>query len=167
MIAQQSPQSARTAHGALLLLSATVLAAGALVYVLARPAGSAAFVPAGWSLELFAAPPWLSGQLPSFAHAFALPLLTAATLALHHRRALLAACGVWAGINILFELGQHPAAAALLEPYLRHVDHRLAHAAAAYFSHGTFDGWDIIAVIAGAGGAYGVMGVFMRGRNNR
>ncbi|MBE9556864.1 MAG: hypothetical protein IMF08_08405 [Proteobacteria bacterium] len=91
----------------LFILGLSALGMGVLVYALDRPAGSVAFLPAGMAYDSgFLGP--LAGPLPTFLHALAFALITAAFLE-PTRRARLAVCGIWVAINWLFEAAQHPA----------------------------------------------------------
>ncbi len=81
-----------------------LLVAGGLVYALDRPAGSVAFLPptvvhdSGLLGEL-------AGSLPSFLHAMAFSLMTAALLA-PTLRMRATACGAWLALNWVFEIAQ-------------------------------------------------------------
>jgi len=141
-------------HGSripLLVLAGLALLLGVAVYGLDRPPGSAAFLPAAWSLAGSARPfGALAGQLPEFLHVFAFSLLTAAWLPATWRAAW-SACASWWLIDSLFELGQHPKLAPLLAaatsglqgiPLLEHTP--------GYFIHGVFDPLDLAAIALGA-----------------
>ncbi len=91
----------------LFVLGLGVLALGVLVYTLDRPTGSVAFLPAGMVYDSGILGP-LAGPLPTFLHAMAFSLMTAAFLD-PTWRARLAASGVWVAVNWLFEVAQHPA----------------------------------------------------------
>ncbi|MCW5636017.1 MAG: hypothetical protein KIT17_21960 [Rubrivivax sp.] len=132
------------------------LVLGLLVYLLDRPAGSAALLPAPWHagspLGLFGA---AGAWLPSLVHAFSFAILTA--WALPRRRGMAAgACIGWAVIDTLAELAQLPAlamplAAALLATF----DHSaLAGQVGRYFTQGSFAAADVAASLAGAALAY-------------
>ena len=132
------------------------LALGTLVYVLDRPAGSVPFFSAihiaeGWP-AVFGR---IGDSLPTFVHAFAFSLLTAAWLG-GGRRFALAACLTWFGVDSAFEAGQHPRfAQGLAErvpgwfdavPILDRADR--------YFLRGTFDVTDLVSIALGAAAAY-------------
>lgn len=146
---QQVEAAARV--GALVVAGCCALSWGLLVYLTDR-ANLAAGWPQGLGIDgrsLFgAAGEWL----PSFAHAFAFSLFTAAALpgaaALRY-----GACIAWGAINVVFEFGQHPALkaawAGLLAPSpLAH--NRPGRLLAAYCLHGTFDWHDVAAAVGGA-----------------
>lgn len=133
------------------------LAIGMLVYALDRLPESVYFLPAGWSLaedgvRWFGS---LGGQLPEFLHVYAFALLTAAVLASSRGLALLS-CAVWWGLDTLFEIGQHPAVSPAITaalpawfeavPFLENTG--------SYFTRGTFDPLDFIAIAVGAVAAY-------------
>lgn len=109
MRGSETGAAARDRGAMLFLAGLAALAAGALVYMLERPADSVLFLPAALSLYDGGAwlPPALGGALPSFLHTMAFALMTAALLPAMVR-ARLAACAVWASIDILFEAAQHP-----------------------------------------------------------
>lgn len=139
-----------TAAGALLL--------GVLVYLADRSGSSAAMLPRIDALagrHVFGA----AGQwLPSFAHAFAFSLLTAAALPAGAAQGY-AACVFWGAVNVLCEFGQH---AAIREHLAAALQHHFGRAppvqwAADYFLRGTFDVGDLIAACLGALGAAGML----------
>lgn len=120
------------------VLGLGALALGVLVYALDRPAGSVAFLPVGMAYDSgFLGP--LAGPLPTFLHVLAFSLMTVAFLD-PTRRARLAACGAWAGINWLFEAAQHPAFMEITGTGMP----------------GVFDPLDLLAALLGAAAAFGV-----------
>ncbi len=145
-------------NGAVPTLAALgALAIGVLVYALDRLPESVYFLPTGWSLAdgrhvWFGS---LGGQLPDFLHVYAFALLTAAVLVSSRRLALLSCVGWW-GLDTLFEIGQHPAVSPAITaalpawfeavPFLENTG--------LYFTHGTFDPLDFIAIAVGAVAAY-------------
>lgn len=129
------------------------LAAGTLVYVVDRPSEATAFLGA---INLSAMLPPLYGplgaSLPTFAHALAFSLLTAACLG-GQRLAGLAGCCAWLVIDTGFELGQLPAIAA-------HIPATVPAGFAPvrdYFVRGTFDPADLISIFIGTCVAAGVI----------
>lgn len=145
-----------TTRGVEVALALGVLGIGSLVYVLDRPAESAAFfstILPGLNFPGLFGP--VGNNLPTFAHIFSFAILTSVWLGAT-RLACLAACAIWLGIDSAFEIGQHPLIAehlvrflpAWLEelPILRDAD--------VYFAAGTFDAWDLISIAAGATAAY-------------
>lgn len=138
-------------------LAGAALAAGVLVYLLDRPSGSAYFLPPGWSFftsthGIFGG---LGGVLPDSAHVYAFSLLTAVALGAAPRT-VTASSFLWWAIDMLFELGQHPAISPHVVaatpgwfngiPFLENT--------AAYFARGTFDPADLVAVSLGAFAAW-------------
>ena len=91
----------------LFALGLGVLVLGVAVYVLDRPVGSVGFLPARLGHGSGLLGPF-AGPLPTFLHTLAFSLMTAALIA-PSLRARLAACGVWAAVNGLFEAAQYPA----------------------------------------------------------
>ena len=145
-----------------------LLAIGVLVYVFDRLPESVYYLPVGWSLATDGEG-WfgsVGGQLPGFIHVYAFGLLTAAVLTPTRRLALLS-CAAWWAIDSLFEAGQHPAlspaiAAALptwfeAVPFLQNTG--------PYFTRGTFDPLDFIAIAVGAVAAYFTIVIYIRGED--
>ncbi len=128
------------------------LAAGVLIYILARPPG-VLFLPDAFSLGA-STPPWLaalSGPLPIFFHVGAMSYLSIGVLK-PKRRGVLCACAGCAAFDIAFELGQHERvsaafADALPLPYAR-----------PFFVSGTFDALDIVAACLAAVCVYALTG---------
>lgn len=115
------------------------LALGVAVYAFDRPAGSVHFLSAGLGHDSGFLGPF-AGPLPTFLHAMAFSLMTAALLA-PALRARLAACGIWVAVNWLFEAAQHPA---FME-------------VTGIGMPGAFDPLDILAALLGAVAAYLLM----------
>lgn len=132
-------------------VGAGVLAVGALVYLVDRAAGSASLLPAGaWpgTARQFGA---IGAWLPSF-HPFAFSLVFAALAPTRTAQAS-RACAAWWAVNIAFEFGQLPYAAAAIAAALDTAFGQRwpARALANYFLRGTFDRADLLAATAGAG----------------
>lgn len=140
-------------------LAALALSIGLLVYLLDRPAGHAALIPAAWAAarggaSFGAAAAWL----PSFLHVFAFSLLTAATLP-HSPAAAAGSCVLWWGIGLGFEVLQHPAIA---RPFAAALDGLPGFRTLARFAlQGRFDPADIAALSAGACAAAALLFLFM------
>ena len=136
-------------------LAVGLLVLGTAVYLLDRTPGSAWLIPAAWQAggggdgrgggTVFGA---LGRWLPSFVHAFAFAVLT---------------CVGWALVDTLAEVGQHAAVsaplAAAIESWLGPgpVGTSIARPLARYFTRGSFDVADVIAGLAGAVVAYGLL----------
>jgi hypothetical protein len=153
-------------RGLLLVIACLSLALGLLVYLTDRRSGTAWLIA---STGVFG-PQHLFGDvgqwLPSFVHPFAFSLLTAAVLA-PTAQARLAACAAWAGVNLLFEAGQHralsgPLSHLLLGPLAGWPG---SHMLARYFVQGRFDPGDLAAVLAGALAAAAVLHLLPRCRS--
>ena len=134
----------------ILILAGLALLAGTLLYMVARPAGAAWLLPAplnfGTLIDIGAA----GHGLPTLLHAYAFVLLCAAVL--RPRRPGLYALGAgWFALETLFELGQHPAVARLIESLLPAgaADTPLLGRLLRYFQHGVFDPLDIACAFAG------------------
>jgi hypothetical protein len=131
-------------------MAGTALALGLLVYVLDRPSDTAALWP--WSgfrpgAPLFGA---AGGSLPSFAHAFAFALLTAATAP----RSLAPpywSCMLWWAIDTGFEAAQAPTWKPILVDGTQRWlgDGWLPSLFTRYVERGTFDWIDLAAATAG------------------
>ncbi len=100
----------------------------------------------------------IGNHLPTFSHAFAFILITAAFSSARHSLYLLI-CGVWLLIDCLFELGQHPAISKHIVssapdffidlPFLSH--------ALNYFENGRYDPIDMASIFLGVVAAYGIL----------
>lgn len=134
--------------------AAAALAVGLLVYLGDRPAGTAWLLPQAGALRGHAGQGGAASWLPSAVHAFAFALLSA--LVLPPRRPLYTtACVGWVLVDVLFELGQHPSAAAPLSRWLQaHLPLDLAQPLARYFLAGTFDRADLAAALLGGAAAW-------------
>lgn len=134
----------------------TVLVVGALVYVLDRPGDTAPFFSALSFSDLV---PGVFGplaeSLPTFAHVFALSLLSVAWFGAG-KRAALPACLIWLAVDSAFEVGQHPQIAERLVQFIPAWFEGLPilGQADAYFLSGTFDTRDLISIAVGAAAAY-------------
>ena len=137
-------------------VGALVLAVGTLVYLFDWPAEQ---MPIQSAVSLGDVTPVIfgaaGGSLPTFAHAFAFSLLTAAWLG-GGDRAGLWACLTWFGSDTAFELGQQPQIAERLVECLPGWFESLPVLAQAdsYFLSGTLDAWDLASIGLGAAAAY-------------
>ena len=139
-------------------LASLTLAVGVLLYLTDRTASSSMLLPnigAHAKLHAFGT---LGQWLPSFVHAFAFSLLSAAALYPRASPAY-AVCVAWGSLNVLFEIGQHPLVSARLADALRDCEGWLpfAQALSNYFVRGTFDPGDLVAAALGAMAAAAVL----------
>lgn len=140
----------------LALLGCGVLALGALVYVLDRPADTVHLLPSSASLATAHEARFgtLGNHLPAFAHACGFILLTAAVSPAFFR--VPAICLFWWAVDSLFEIGQHQAVAAhvagALPAWLKRIP--VFDNTGSYFLRGTFDPVDLTAIALGALAAY-------------
>lgn len=128
-------------------LGLLALTIGLLVYLTDRPAGQATWIPVAWYLgsgPLFGA---AGAWLPSFLHPFAFALFTASSWPRHTTTAW-QACGLWWGIELAFELAQHPAVSTPLAAALDALAGRQL--LSSYLLRGRFDIADVAALTAGA-----------------
>lgn len=141
----------------MLAAASLALALGGLVYLADRKACVAVPICSalGGVQPLFGA---VGGSLPSFVHVFAFSLLTAAALP-NRRRPWYSACAAWAVVNALFELGQHESLRGPLVSALHSLwgPSSIVKPVADYFTLGTFDPMDLLAVGLGAVAAAAVL----------
>jgi len=141
------------------LIGLSVLAIGALVYILDRPADQAPilnfFNSSAFSGRFFG---FAGLSLPTFAHVFAFSLFTVALLGAR-RTAALWICLGWLALDTGFELGQHAVAAGLVSPLIPawFGTVPILNQAGDYFILGTFDFFDLLSITLGALAAYGVV----------
>ena len=137
-------------RGAILIVSGVAaLAAGVSVYALDRPPGSVGFLPRGLVADSGSFG-LLAGSLPTFLHTMAFALITAALLR-QTRQARLAACAIWAAVNLAFEASQHAAFREFT----------------GFGMHGAFDPLDLLAALLGAVAAYIFMEISVSERRVR
>jgi hypothetical protein len=133
------------------------LAVGVAVYIVARPAGSVAFLPRNLSIPVTLPPSLreITGPLPTLAHSFAFCLFSAAVLRSRRIHASVI-CAAWFGIEAAFEIGQHHRVSAWLVPRIPAWFERvwLLANTRPYFAHGTFDWMDLAAAAVGAAIAF-------------
>lgn len=162
--AVQRGSSRLGANGWLALIAVLALVLGALVYVLDRPAATVYLLPNALSLvhghhRWFGA---LGGNLPEFVHVYAFILLTAAVGPWPAR--VVSICAFWWMVDSLFKVGEHPLLAphiaAVLPAWFQHVP--ILDNTGNYFLHGTFDPWDLVAILVGTIVAYLTIGLVRR-----
>jgi hypothetical protein len=139
-------------------LAILAMVAGLLVYAIDRPVPQTYLLPSVLAYSdsprnIFGA---AGASLPSFLHVFAFSLLTAAVVTLRTARAAAIVAGAWCGTDLLFEFGQHPALAPVIDaslpswfasvPMLENVG--------PYLLRGSFDPVDLAATLAGAALAF-------------
>lgn len=157
---QRLANSAITTNGARLLLAAAALLLGVAVYALDRPAGqltllSASLVELPGTALSFGR---LGHNLPTFAHALAFALLTAAVLDVRSKASALAVCLVWGVVDAAFELGQAGSWAAQLVEALPGLEMLpAAQALQRYFAAGTYDPGDLLSIALGSLAALSVI----------
>ena len=136
----------------LVVLGACALAIGVLVYLTDRDPTRAALVRTVSELPGSTLFGTVGGWLPSFTHAFAFSLFTAAIGRSGTADPAYGACALWWAIDTTFELAQVPqvshgivdAIESALAPSW------LTDAMVTYLVHGTFDVADLVAVAGGA-----------------
>lgn len=120
---------------------------GVLVYLAARPRTTSSFFPEAASIAAFL-PHWLRsllGPVPTFVHVIAFSMMSAALVGRTYKKQL-ALCAGWAGIEIVFEVAQHP----LIRNWLLRTDSLSSMPFISKYLAGTFDYADILAAIVGA-----------------
>ena len=151
-------QLVRGPTAAPLVIGCLSLAAGALVYLTDRSAAHTLLLPAMAPLSdrpLFGI---LGHWLPSFVHALAFSLFSAALLA-PRLRWQYGACAFWFAVNAAFEIGQHPLVRGPLTDALGQLPGPapVTRALERYFLRGTFDPGDLAAAALGAALAAGIL----------
>ena len=127
------------------------------MYLLDRPAQGLPFLHDYFPL-IPDVPPLMSriGQVfPAFAHTLGFTLLTAGLLALE-RVGIIVAGASWGLVNMAFEFGQHSSVAPSIVRYFEKLsgDSKFVNLLRMFFQHGTFDLFDVIAILAGASFGY-------------
>jgi hypothetical protein len=147
------------------VLALLALTVGVLVYVLDRP-GSTYFLSGlpfrvGGHGSYFGS---IGGQIPEFVHVYAFILLTVAVSSA--RSSLLRICIFWWALDSLFKLGLHRAVA----PHVVQAipswfqDVPVLENTASYFTRGTFDPLDLVAIALGTVAAYLTVRLISKGR---
>lgn len=124
-------------------MGAFAIALGLAVYALSRSA-RIPLIPHALHFSSARHESTLFGSLPSVLHAFAMPLLTLACLRAVRRWHVLAACGSWLAIDVIFELAQR---------YRTEL-----------FPSGTFDRLDLLGLGVGAALACAVASALIRSK---
>jgi hypothetical protein len=151
-------QSPGAASALLAVTGCLALAVGLLVYMADRNAAHAVLLPRVAALGTGPVFGVIGAWLPSFVHPFAFSLFTAALLPSRSAWRY-GACAAWCGVNVAFELGQHPVFKAPLADALQDAFGQtpLTRALASYFLRGTFDTGDLVAAGLGAVAAAGLL----------
>jgi hypothetical protein len=138
---------------------------GSLVYVTARPPASVPRLLSAPSIffETLPAPSYFVYSLPTLAHTAAFILFTTAVLNCRLQCAAVV-CAVWLLVEVLFEIGQHPALstpfAALVPNWLERVPG--FHDTRNYFVRGRYDPLDLSAAALGAVLAFSIISIEQR-----
>jgi hypothetical protein len=134
-----------------LALGIFALTLGLVVYLTDRDPAHAMLIPTVGTLSSRHPFGAVGGWLPTFVHALAFSLFSAAVLPPAPRPAYWA-CALWGGVDVAFEFGQHPLASAPLAETLQAAFGSLqpAHWLANYFVRGTFDVGDLAAAVSGS-----------------
>ncbi len=157
---QRLANGAISTNGARLLLAAAALLLGVAVYALDRPAGQLTLISAslvelpGTALSFGR----LGHNLPTFVHALAFGLLTAAVLDVRSKVGALTVCLVWGVVDAAFELGQAGTWAANWVEALPGLGTLPAtQALQRYFAVGTYDVGDLVSIALGSLAALSVI----------
>jgi hypothetical protein len=160
-MASDVPKSSlRPINGTQMWIGALSLLIGGLVYLFDRPPEFTFFVHLfanRYGLYSFGPPVFgaLGGCLPAFCHTFAFVLMTTGIVSCDKRGCLVIAMG-WMLIDGTFELGQkfgHMISEAIPDGFS---GFPLFHMVESYFRNGTFDYYDLAAVVLGSAAAFGV-----------
>lgn len=141
----------------LILVGLFALLLGGVVYIIDRPPERIYFLHETFSLYVHGQHHFgvIGNSLPTFAHVFALILITAGLLSVRKRNLIYVSVS-WFVIDLAFEIGQHPVAATRILPiipdWFRQIP--LLENVPSYFIHGTFDILDVVSIILGAVAAY-------------
>ena len=148
-----------------ILIGLSVLLLGTLVYIVDRPPLQTYFVYKNiLNISLHSDLPNLFGiignSLPSFAHVFSFILITAAIISIR-KKGYIFVCASWFLFDFIFELGQRFNSLVLTIipdwfsgiPFFENTKN--------YFSRGTFDVIDLVAVLIGSITAYFVLIITM------
>jgi hypothetical protein len=153
-----SANAACDAHARHVAMTAAVMALslGALVYLLVRP-DAVAFVPRALHRPLLVGPviAQLAHWLPSFCHVLGFSLATALGAGFS-RRSVTCSAMFWVAVNLLFEIGQHPAARDAVNGLLGGSSSWPLASVRQYCLNGTFDKADMAAAVVGAVAAWGI-----------
>ncbi|MBI3772848.1 MAG: hypothetical protein HY272_09140 [Gammaproteobacteria bacterium] len=91
--------------------------------------------------------------LPSFLHTFSFVLISVGIIGCRRLSKVIAIAWMWIGVELLFELGQHPALRVMfadaLPAWFEQVP--IFDQTARYFMRGTYDALDVTAIFAAAG----------------
>lgn len=155
-LASRGVKSGPAANCILAVLACAVFMLGAMTYVLERPTDAVPFFSAISLAHLLSSVFGPIGEsLPTFAHVFALSVLTTVWLG-GDKRAAVSACLNWFAVDTAFEIGQHPQIAEWVAQFIPRWFQRLPilEQADAYFLSGTYDTWDLVSIAVGAAAAY-------------
>ena len=139
-----------------IVLAAIALLIGTAVYIFDR-GGAVGFVPSAWAAALRVRPVFgtLGGSLPTFTHTFGFALLFVALLRPRATAAVAAVCAGWTLVEAVFEIGQIPRVAALVDSWAGAAREtwplRLL---LQYLASGTFALADLVSVVLGGALAY-------------
>ena len=143
-----------------ILIGTITLVIGVLIYFIDRPPNDTYFVyKISNGISLYDMLPGLFGPfgsiLPAFIHVFSFSLITAGLLGCG-MRGYLVICSIWLAIDLAFELGQKfDVWASGLIPDFSGIP--LLEASKDYFIFGTFDYYDLAAIVFGAIAAFFIM----------
>ncbi len=150
-----------TVHWCQILIGVAGLLIGTLVYLVDRPPGQTYFIyNSSVDFSLYSILPnifgFIGNSLPAFIHVFSFILITAGILS-SGKRNYIFICSAWLLIDYAFELGQKYSAIALKLipdwfagiPFLENSQY--------YFTRGTFDFHDLLAITSGTIMAYFVL----------
>ena len=142
-----------------ILFAGAALVLGLVVYLLYRSPESVYLLPVGLFPESSSAslPGFevLSRYAPSFLHVYAFILLTAIVLVMSHVTALIISAA-WLCLELVLEIGQSESVSTVIVSWLPmwFRDYPFLENIGPYFSLGTFDSGDMLAIVCGSVAAY-------------
>ncbi len=152
-----------------LFIGLSGLLIGLMIYFIDRPGDTYLVNKISGGASLYNSIPGLFGPigyvLPAFIHVFSFSLITSGLLGCSKKGAI-AVCSGWLAVNFVFELGQKFKAQAVSLVPENYVKSEFLEIFCNYFKFGTFDNYDLIAIVLGAAAAYSIIAITIQGRRN-
>ncbi len=133
-------------------VAAGLLLMGGIVYLVFRSSSTVYFLAGIFpeAVNYSISTGYISNSIPSFLHIYAFILLTAVVLN-PSRTGLILICLGWVGVELFFEIGQHPFFAQYLTQWVPawFANFPYLEVANSYFLSGTYDPVDVLFIIIG------------------